>query len=37
MLEWIKEVLNMNSKLEKRYDDSKNSYYIRVGGTNKPY
>ena len=37
LLEWIKKVLNLDAKLEKRCQDSKNSYYIRVGGTNKPY
>lgn len=36
-LEWINKVLKMNVSLEKRYDDNKNNYYIRCGGTNKPY
>lgn len=38
MLTWISEVLNWEVKLEKRNIDSiNNSYYIRCGGTNKPY
>lgn len=38
ILEWINENLNISKKLEKRrYNDNKNSYYIRCGGTNKPY
>ena len=37
ILEWICEVLHWEAKLEKRNKDSKNSYYIRCGGTNKPY
>lgn len=38
ILTWICEVLNWDAKLEKRNTNSKNnSYYIRCGGTNKPY
>lgn len=37
MLEWINSILNISAKLEKRNNDNKNSYYIRCGGTNKPY
>lgn len=37
MLEWINNVLNINLKLEKRKNDNKNNYYIRCGGTCKPY
>lgn len=38
ILVWIIKVLNLNEcKLEKRYDDNKNNYYFRVGGTHKPY
>lgn len=37
MLEWINEILNMQARLEKRTDNDKNSFYIRCGGTNKPY
>lgn len=37
LLQWIKKILNIDSKLEKRYNDNKNNYYIRCGGTNKPY
>lgn len=36
-LTWVNELLQISSKLEKRNDDTKNSYYIRCGGTNKPY
>ena len=37
-LNWINEVLNTDMKLEQRTkNSSKNSYYIRCGGTNKPY
>nr|DAI57052.1 MAG TPA: endonuclease [Caudoviricetes sp.] len=35
MLNWIKEQLNVDNKLEKRKDDEKNSYSFRVGGTAK--
>lgn len=35
MLNWIKEQLNINNKLEKRCENEKNSYYFRVGGTRK--
>ena len=38
ILTWICEVLNWDAKLEKRNINSdNNSYYIRCGGTNKPY
>lgn len=38
MLTWICEVLDWNAKLEKRnINSNNNSYYIRCGGTNKPY
>ena len=38
ILLWICEILNWDCKLEKRNKESeKNSYYIRCGGTNKPY
>lgn len=37
ILEWINSILSISSKLEKRKNDNKNSYYIRCGGTNKPY
>lgn len=37
ILEWINSILNISNKLESRYDNNKNSYYIRCGGTNKPY
>lgn len=38
VLNWINEVLNTDMKLEQRIkNSSKNSYYIRCGGTNKPY
>ena len=36
-LEWINEVLETDMKLEKRYENEKNSFYIRCGGNNKPY
>lgn len=36
ILEWINDILNIG-KLEKRNNDNKNNYYIRCGGTNKPY
>lgn len=36
-LDWINSLLNISTHLEKRKDDDKNSYYIRCGGTNKPY
>ena len=37
-LNWINKILNTNMKLEQRVDNpEKNSYYIRCGGTNKPY
>ena len=38
MLTWICEVLKWDVKLEKRnINSNNNSYYIRCGGTNKPY
>lgn len=38
ILTWICEVLDWDAKLEKRNINSdNNSYYIRCGGTNKPY
>ena len=38
ILTWICEVLDWNAKLEKRnINSNNNSYYIRCGGTNKPY
>lgn len=36
-LNWINSILNISNKLEKRTINDKNSYYIRCGGTNKPY
>ena len=38
LLTWICDELKWNTKLEKRdMNSTKNSYYIRCGGTNKPY
>ena len=37
ILQWIKNILKIDNNLEKRYKDDKNNYYIRCGGTNKPY
>ena len=37
LLEWINSILNISSHLGKRREDGKNSYYIRCGGTEKPY
>ena len=37
LLEWINSILNISLKLEKRIDNNVNSYYIRCGGTLKPY
>lgn len=37
ILEWINSILNISEKLETRKNNGKNSYYIRCGGTNKPY
>ena len=37
MLEWINSILQISSHLEKRKIDDKNNYYIRCGGTTKPY
>ena len=36
ILDWINGILNISAELEKR-NNNKNSYYIRCGGTNKPY
>lgn len=37
ILEWINSILNISNNLETRRDDEKNNYYIRCGGTIKPY
>lgn len=37
ILLWICEVLNIDLPLEQRKNSDKNEYYIRCGGTNKPY
>lgn len=37
MLTWINKILEIDLPLEKRTDSLSNSYYIRCGGTNKPY
>jgi hypothetical protein len=37
LLTWINEILDLSSTLETRNDNGKNSYYIRCGGTQKPY
>lgn len=37
ILEWINSILTISNKLETRNHNNKNSYYIRCGGTNKPY
>lgn len=38
ILEWICKILHWDAKLEKRnINSTNNSYYIRCGGTNKPY
>jgi len=37
ILEWIQTILNTDLSYSKRYDDNKNNYSIRVGGTNKPF
>ena len=37
MLQWINKILQIDLPLEKRTNTEKNSYYIRCGGTNKPY
>lgn len=37
ILEWINSILQISHKLEQRKETNKNSYYIRCGGTNKPY
>ena len=37
LLEWINNLLNISNHLEQRTKTEKNTYYIRCGGTNKPY
>lgn len=37
MLSWINNILGISIRLEQRQKSDKNSYYIRCGGTNKPY
>lgn len=37
ILNWINDILKITNHLEQRIDTTKNSYYIRCGGTNKPY
>lgn len=37
ILTWICDVLKLEIPLEQRKESSKNEYYIRCGGTNKPY
>lgn len=37
ILLWICQVLNIDLPLEQRRETNKNEYYIRCGGTNKPY
>lgn len=37
ILEWINSILNISKKLETRNKNNQNSYYIRCGGTTKPY
>lgn len=38
ILEWINDLLNISHTMGKRNpNDGKNNYYIRCGGTNKPY
>lgn len=38
VLEWINSILHISDRLEKRNpEDDKNNYYIRCGGTTKPY
>lgn len=38
VLEWINSLLKISDHLEKRFpEDDKNNYYIRCGGTRKPY
>ena len=37
ILEWINNILNISSKLEQRKETTKNNYYIRCGGYQKPY
>ena len=36
-LEWINNILNISNNLEQKKETDKNIYYIRCGGTNKPY
>lgn len=37
ILEWINSILHISENLEQRQETEKNTYYIRCGGTNKPY
>lgn len=37
ILIWICDILKLEIPLEQRKESSKNEYYIRCGGTNKPY
>ncbi len=37
ILEWINDICHISKKLEKRSPNNTNNYYIRCGGTNKPY
>lgn len=37
ILNWINEILEISSTLEKRKKDDSNNYYIRCGGIEKPY
>lgn len=37
LLNWINNILHISQSLEKRRNDDRNSFYIRCGGTNKPY
>lgn len=37
LLEWINSILEISSSLEQKNGVIRNNYYIRCGGTNKPY
>lgn len=37
ILEWINNILNISSQLEKRGENNTNNFYIRCGGIHKPY
>lgn len=37
LLTWINKILQINLPLEQRCQNERNEYYIRCGGTNKPY